>query len=134
MDSYDEYSTDSDTDSEWEDRCEECVQLQKYDNESSFLLEKMRALGVGYNPLKGYPDGFTQKKWLYPTVLLSDVVKSGKLQSDRVVKPSIREERVNDFLEAAEMFIEHHRRGFRVPSAPGYVRAVAAEMIKWQLL
>jgi len=134
MDSYEEYSTESDTDSEWEDRCEEAVQLQGYDEESSALLESMRALGVGYNPLKGYPDGFTQKKWLYPTVLMSDVVKAGKLQSDRVEKRSIRKERVDDFLEAAEMFIHHHRRGFPVSSAPGYVRAVAAEMIRWQLL
>jgi hypothetical protein len=133
MDSYDEYSS-SETDSEWEDRCDEAVELQGYDEESSALLEKMRALNVGYNPLKGYPDGFTQKKWLYPTVVMSDVVKAGKLQSGRVEKASISMSRVDDFLEAAEMFIHHHRRGFLVPSVPGYVRAVAAEMIRWQLL
>ena len=135
MDSYDEYyTTDSETDSEWEDRCDEAMDLQVYDVEGEVLIEKMRALDVGYNPTKGYPDGFTQKKWLYPTVVMSDVVKHGKLQSDRVEKRCIAQERVRDFLEVAEMFIHHHRRGFPVSSAPGYVRAVAAEMIRWQYL
>ena len=134
MDSYDEYSTDSETDSEWEDRCEEALEWQRYDTESRMLTEKLRTLNVGYNPLKGHADGFTQKKWLYPTVVMSDVVRAGKLQSDRVDKPNISEHRINDFLEAAAMLVHHHRRGFPTPSAPGYVRAVAAEMMKWQLL
>ena len=134
MDSYDEYTTDSETDSEWEDRCDEAIDLQDYDMEGRALSEKMRALDVGYNPMKGFPDGFTQKQWLYPTVLMSDVVKHGKIQGDRVEKRRITKERVDDFVQVAEMFIHHHRRGFPVTYAPGYVRAVAAEMIKWQYL
>lgn len=135
MDSYDEYYTsESESDSEWEDACEQAVQDQEYDMESRDLLEKMRVHNVGYSPLKGYADGFAQKGWLQPSLRLRDVVRSGKLQSDRVNKEPISAARLEDFLEVATLLVRHHRRRVPGTQSRGYITAVAAEMIRWQLL
>tara|TARA_Y100001958_G_C21202191_1_gene528696 strand:+ start:373 stop:780 length:408 start_codon:yes stop_codon:yes gene_type:complete len=135
MDSYDEYYTsESETDSEWEETCERAVQDQEYDMEARELMEKMRAHNVGYSPLKGYADGFAQRKWLNPSARLKDVVRSGKLQSDRVNKEPISAARIEDFLEIATLFVRHHRRRVPGTQSRGYITAVAAEMIRWQLL
>lgn len=129
MDSFYEEESSSE-DEEWDQSCEQARIDQEYDDESAYLTEKMQELNVGYNPLKGYADGYTIKKWFDGDVRLQDVIRDSRL--NYLKKDKLTAERVENFLECARLYVHHHRRKVPGTVSTKYIQCVAAAMIKWQ--
>jgi len=131
MDSYSD-SESSESDEEWDQRCEEAVAEQNDDMESRLISERMHDLNVGYNPLKGYPSGFDTARWFRGDVQLKDVVTNFKLNTSVLKTESMTPDRLENFIDCARMCVHRHRKKVPGTVSTTYIECVAAAMIKWQ--
>lgn len=116
--------TESTSDSEFEEALEEVQRQISRDEQSDFIMEERRRLG-----LQSLFDGSDVKRWLEGSLELEDVVRCGrlKMQNSVLLGAPISAERVNEIREFARKIIDHYDESLRFRS---YVDRVTACIIR----
>lgn len=130
MSSSEYFTSESETDEEYERRLEELECEKKRDEEAHRVWDLMERNNIR-SPLNGPVDGRVLNRWLSPELKMSDVVYKGFLRYDGQVAlhERITEERVDEFREAARAVAEHYNPFCSKYSS--YVNGVTAQMIQY---
>lgn len=122
-----DFSSETSSDSEFEESLEEVRQQIWKDKESEIIMDEMQRLGLRVSTF----DGKVVKEWLSGYLKLQDVIVSGHLkkQNSVLLKGPISEERVAEIREFARKVIDHYGKSLRYSS---YVDRVTACIIKYQ--
>lgn len=117
-------STESTTDSEFEEALEAVEQLMLKDEQSEYIMDERRRLG-----LRSVFDGNDLKQWLRGSLSMSDVISCGRLkkQNSVVLGAPISDERVEELRQFAKILIDHYDESLRFRS---YIDRVTACIIR----
>ena len=123
------FSTVSETDTEFEAALD-LVEIEKQrDEESEFLLERMRECNISMSRV----DGNTINAWLKADVSLDDVIVCGRLKrrNSTVLSGFISEERVKELRQLAKEIIHFYEGGTQFKS---YIDSVTACIIQFEYM
>ena len=121
------FSTVSETDTEFEDALDLVEMEKQRDEESEFLLERMRECNISMSRV----DGKTINDWLKADVNLDDVIVCGRLKrrNSTVLSGFISEERVQQLRQLAKEIIHFYEGGTQFKS---YIDSVTACIIQFE--
>lgn len=124
MSEFEYVSTESSTDSEFEESLEVVALQMRKDQEAEHIMDERRRLG-----LRCVFDGSVVKDWLKGSLTLEDVVCCGRLkkQNSVVLGAPISDERVLEIREFAKILIDHYDESLRFRS---YIDRVTACIIR----
>ena len=129
MSESDFFSTVSETDSEFENALD-LVEINKQrDEESEFLLERMRECSISMSRV----DGNVINRWLKADTNLDDVIVCGRLKkkNSTLLSGFITEERVQELRELAKEIIHFYDGGTQLRS---YIDRVTACIIQFEYM
>ena len=121
------FSTESETDTEFEDSLAHVEWEKERDEQSHFLLERMQACGISMSRV----DGSVIHRWLSGDTTLDDIIVCGRLKrkNSTVLSGYISEDRVNEIRELAKEILHYYDGGTQFKS---YVDRVAASIIEFE--
>ena len=121
------FSTVSETDTEFEEALDLVEMEKQRDEESEFLLERMRECNISMSRV----DGKTINDWLKADVNLDDVIVCGRLKrrNSTVLSGFISEERVQQLRQLAKEIIHFYEGGTQFKS---YIDSVTACIIQFE--
>lgn len=122
------YTTESVTDSEFEESLDIVEYEKKRDAESEALLEKMRMCNIRMSGI----DGYVLNRWLHGQTTLDEVTQCGRLKKRNscVLMRSIPKERIDELRDLAKTLIEfYHGKGTHFQS---YIDRVTACIIQYE--
>lgn len=121
-------STESSTDSEFEEAMDEMERLKLRDVASSDLVDAMRACAIRVSSI----DGSVLNSWLRGEVEMEDVVYHGhlKLKDSTLIKGDISPARVDEFRDLAKKVVEYYVGG--VSHSSSYIDRVTAAIIQFE--
>ncbi len=123
------FSTVSETDTEFEDALNLVEMEKQRDEESEYLLDRMRECNISMSRV----DGNVINRWLKAGISLDDVIVCGRLKkkNSTVLSGFICEERVQELRELAKEIIHFYDGGTQFRS---YVDRVAACIIQFEYM
>ncbi len=123
------FSTVSETDTEFEDRLELVEMEKQRDEESEYLLDRMRGCNISMYRV----DGNVINRWLKADISLEDVIACGRLKkkNSTVLSGFISEERVQELRELAKEIIHFYDGGTQFRS---YIDRVTACIIQFEYM
>lgn len=121
------FSTVSETDTEFENALNLVEMEKQRDEESDFLLERMRECNISMSRV----DGNVINRWLKAGLNLEDVIACGRLKkkNSTVLSGFISEERVQELRELAKEIIHFYDGGTQFRS---YIDRVTACIIQFE--
>lgn len=121
------FSSDSETDTEFEERLDMVERDKQRDEESECLLERMRACNISLSRV----DGSVLNCWLKAGTRLQDIIVCGRLKkkNSTVLLSSISEDRVEEIRELAKILVNFYDGGAQFKS---YIDRVTACIIEFE--